>query len=1182
MKRYLRTLHLLLWLLPCSSTFALSENSMISEWLILGSFQSDTIHTALDTPYLSDEISIMPEKGMSSGPYTWQSAETNKNGELNFIQQNLPYTAYCVAYAAAYIFSPEERNVLLLTGSNDAVALWLNDKQVHHNLTYRLLKRGEDKVPVRLAKGWNRLLAKVVNTEGGFGLSVDIVDMDKNELDDIITSVRKPEEMVITSSSPYAYIDKIYLAPGKAKGSQRIYPLVISVKNLGKKGKYDTKALLDIRGLATRTERFNLDQTGKAVFSLASHNVERLLNRGGGVRILLNGRMHDFQIINLSPEMVLKSIFESDQLPTEAKVVHKMYMDLNENMYWYQKFTDKTLDTKDKTLSQIVQYGLRNEWDNFFKALETSFIELKEFSTIIKQDTLHMIGQSHIDMAWLWPWKETIDVCRRTFQSAINFFETEPDFKYIQSQAAAFEWMEQYEPELFKAIQKAVQDKRFFLVGGMWVEPDLNLIGGEALIRQFLYGKRYFKEKFGVDCITGYTPDTFGYAWSLPQILKKSGFKYFVTTKIRWNDTTDFPYSLFHWVSPDGSDILTCFPMALNSKCELDNIANHIKTFKKEKLVDLPVLYGVGDHGGGPTREHFKNIKKMQSLAAYPTAYYDDLDSYMNRVAVKYPDVPTYKDELYLEFHRGTLTTQGKVKKQNRQSEIALETAEKFTVFSDMEYPKAKLDSAWKLTLFNQFHDILPGSSIPRVYLDADKDYAKISELTQYITSSALQKIASEINLKDKDIPVVVFNTLSWERSGIVNVKLKNTNIKEIKDCNGEKTDFQQQDSVLCFYASDIPACGYKTFWLKTGKTKEQKNSLQVTETALENSFYKIEINPGNGNIRHFYDKINKRDVLEAGKEGNVLEFLQDIPDKYDAWNIGYTGKSWICEQVERVEIVEQGPVKAVLRYVRLFGKSKFTQDYILYADIPRLDIRTTADWHEEHILLKASFPVNVNADYATYDMAYGSIQRTTHPQTPAEKAKFEVPAHKYADLSEEQYGVTLMNDCKYGHDVNDNVMRLTLLRSPQTPMPHKRPDNYVAPFADQGKHEFNYSIYPHAGDMKKAASIRQSFQFNYPLLSVATDRHKGERKQSNSFLKVSAENVVVTAVKKAEDSQASIVRLYETFGDSSQVTLEWMQPVKQAWLTDMQENRISEIQTKGKNLTFAIKPNEIITLMIE
>ncbi|MCK4641912.1 MAG: alpha-mannosidase, partial [Candidatus Marinimicrobia bacterium] len=1046
--------------------FAQQEGKLIDNWLVLGSFKCDTIHQALDIKFLENEPHIFPDKGkadIASG-YTWRLYPVDKKGILNFLELELTHSEHCVAYAAIYIYSPTEKKIKLLVGSDDGIAMWINGTQIHKNVVWRGIHRGQDVVTARLSAGWNRLLAKVFNAGGGFGLAGEIIEHDNSVPTDLIYSTQKPKRFTSEGDSPFPFISSVKLGKSYLEGktNQRVFPVEATIIDFGEADKQECTLVTSWGEKQNVRTKFILKKLANVSIPLNSDNVKQALSSGLKIKTFINKKKYDEKSLQIEPTDVLTSIFTSDQIPSEAIALRPLYSDLEENLRWFSYFSSKELLLQKESSMACARAALCENWDLFLQTHKLDFEELNEFSKEIKKDTLHLIGQSHIDMAWLWRWPETIDVCRRTYQSALNFFDEEPEYKYIQSTAQAFLWMEERHPELFKAIQKKVREKRFFIVGGMWIEPDLNIPNGESLVRQFLFGKRYFREKFGVDCVVGYTPDTFGYTWMLPQILEKAGFKFFVTTKIRWNDTTEFPYHLFWWQSPDGSKVLTSFPFRLNDGLDLDENANDLFEYKKQNLNDVPILYGIGDHGGGPTRQHFAKIKKMQNLAVYPTAYHNDLRSYMERVERKYTDLPVWNDELYLEYHRGTITTQGLIKKRNRLSEIWLEEAEKLAVFSGMDYPQADLEEAWKQALFNQFHDILPGSSIPEVYIDANEFYDRVEETTQKIIKSGMHTIAEKIETKGKGLPVVVFNPLSWNRTDLVSLDVPGgIAINEIVDSRNRKYAFQQNDNQVMLIAADVPQNGYKTFWMRKGNPKKKINSLVVTETALENAYFRIEINPDNGNICSMYDKVKRREVFAKEQEGNVLQFFEDKPDRYGAWNIGYTGKEWQTEKVEKVEIPESGPVRAILRYTRVFRNSRFIQDYIIYRDIPRLDIHTYADWNEHHILLKAAFPVNVKTDEATYEIAYGTIQRTTQPETEAEKAKWEVSAHKFVDLSEPDYGVSLLNDCKYGHDIVGNMIRITLLRSPLTPDPIERPEGYVNPYADMGEHEFVYSLYP-------------------------------------------------------------------------------------------------------------------------
>ncbi|MBN2013332.1 alpha-mannosidase [candidate division KSB1 bacterium] len=1163
------------------------NGKLIEDWLVLGSFKCDTIDQALDITFVENEPHIYPDEGIVDHPSgdRWKRYSVNNNGQLDFLKLKLSYSTFCVVYTAVYIYSPIEKNIKLLVGSDDGIGMWMNGNLIHHNVKFRGLNRAEDIVPARLSPGWNRLLTKVFTGSGQFAVIAEIVNQNDSFPEDLVFSCNKPDTFKPKGVSSYPFLSGISLGNSyiSNESKQRLFPVDVTIRNLGKSTTDKCSVLFEWGQNQSTRLTFDLQHITSIVASLNSTDIGDALTTGISVKSFIGDKNYDEKIMRLTSEDILESIFSSEFIPAEAESLRTLAGNFIENMNWYSYFTGKNIEHQTEFLTEGTKAILAENWDAFLHIYDENTRELNGFSKEIKKDTLHLIGQSHIDLAWRWRWPETIDVCRRTFQSAINFFGEVPEYKYVQSQAIAFVWMEENYPELFKAIQQEVQAGRFFLTGGMWVEPDLNVPNGESLVRQFLYGKRYFKEKFGVDCVVGYTPDTFGYTWTLPQILSKAGFKYFVTSKIHWNDTTEFPYSIFWWGAPDGSKVLTCFPPTLNFDLDLDKSAQYVKDYEKQNLSDVPLLYGVGDHGGGPTRMHFERAKKMESLAAYPATFHNDLRSYMERIDRKYHDLPEWDNELYLEFHRGTITTQGLIKKRNRRSEVWLEEAEKLSVFSEIDYPQSALEHAWKDALFNQFHDILPGSSIPEVYIDANEMYDHVEDATQTMISSAMQAIAANVNTSGDGVPVLVFNPLSWMRTNLVEISVPDgMEISEIVDSKNNQAIFQQRGDQIHFVAIDVPANGYKTFWLHEGQPKQSKNELKVTETILENSFFKIEINRDNGNIRRMYDKRTNHDVFANEQEGNVLQFFEDLPARYDAWNIGYTGNQWQADTVEKIEIVETGPARAILRYIRTFQNSTFVQDYIIYQDIPRLDIRTKADWQEHHVLLKAAFPVNVQADMATYDIAYGSIQRPTNPITDAEKAKWEVSAHKFVDLSESNFGVSLLNDCKYGHDIVGNMMRITLLRSPLTPDPIELPKDYEAPFADMGKHEFVYSLYPHSGNYQQAFSYHKAYNINYPLIPQLTESHKGKLPAEQSFVTLVPDNLVLTVIKKAEDSNSTIFRGYEIHGKSAEAKLKFNRTIKNAWVTNLLEERQNQLKIQKNSVTFKVKPFEIFTVEIE
>ena len=825
--------------------------------------------------------------------------------------------------------------------------------------------------------------------------------------------------------------------------------------------------------------------------------------------------------------------------------------------------------------------------------------QTKPVSQFSNNYEIALAGNSHIDLAWLWRWRETVEVAKETFSAIMDNMEEYPDIIYVQSQAQAYKWMEEYFPQVFERIKKKVREGRWEIVGGMWAEPDCNLIDGESFIRQILYGKKYFKQKFGVDVQLGWNPDSFGYNWNMPQFFKKSGIDAFITQKISWNDTTVFPYFLFWWEGPDGSRILTYFPpTGYVGWLVAENMASGLKQFEKNTgLKNALILYGLGNHGGGPNRQMLDRLAEYREQTIFPKIKHLGVSQYLNTLPKKNLEaLPVWKDELYLEYHRGTYTTQAETKKFNRKSEVLLSNTEKLAAISSLfgkEYDQAAFKEAWEKVLMNQFHDILPGSSITSVYRDAKESYLEAHCTLNTILQESLLHLSQRMNTsrEKRGTPLLVFNSLSWERDGVVKVKIPDhlQGGALVLDRQGEEIPSQvlssQKGKLLCFIARNMPSLGYKIFTIQEGKSPSSQSSLKVNKTFLENRYFSIHLHPETGNIISIFDKLAKKEVLSSEACGNELQLFEDKPDQWDAWNIGYTGRNWKLDKAEDIRIVNEGPVMASLEVEKYFlGLSKarraptpdfpssfFSQEIVLYENLPRIDIHMEADWWEDHILLKVAFPVDVRSNWATYEIPFAFVRRPTTRNSEWEKARFEVSAIRWADLSNENYGVSLLNESKYGYDIKDNVIRLTLLRSP------KWPD----PMADMGKHQFSYALYPHQGDWRKANTVQKGYEFNNPLIAFFVDPHSGELPPSYSFFKASPSNIILVTVKKAEDREGLILRLYEAEGTPTQAQVEFFRSPKKVFELDLMENRQQALSCEKNSLALKFGKSEIKTIEI-
>lgn len=773
------------------------------------------------------------------------------------------------------------------------------------------------------------------------------------------------------------------------------------------------------------------------------------------------------------------------------------------------------------------------------------------------------IGHTHIDVAWLWTLAQTREKVQRSFATVIALMKKYPEYKFMSSQAQLYKYLKEECPELYEEVKAMVKAGRWEVEGAMWVEADCNLSSGESLVRQILYGKNFFKKEFGVDSKVLWLPDVFGYSAVLPQILRKSGVDKFVTSKIGWNETNRVPYDTFWWKGIDGTDIFAYFMTAqdkhrgrpvttsstYNAKLNPSQLQGGYDRYQQKDINrDIMITFGYGDGGGGPVRkdlEYYNILKK--GLTGVPKAKMEFAGSMLERVkkrAEKNPKTPTWVGELYLEYHRGTYTSQAKNKRNNRKSEFLFENAEMLSVMNEKlngaEYPAEELAQAWEVILLNQFHDIIPGSSIKEVYEVSSKQYEQLKVLGNELTSNAYKGIIDNVS---SDGGIIVFNPNSFVGNSTVRYNNKT------------------------YTVTDIPAKGYKVI-----KKPEIKGRVTVGDNYIENDFFKLVLDK-NGTFTKLFDKRNFREILKKGARGNVITAYEDFPRDYDNWEISnyYTDKSWEVDKVISVKPVSDG-ARAGLEIKKKFLSSTIVQTVWLYDDIERIDFDTYIDWKESHIILKTAFPLDINADKATYDIQFGSVERPTHYNTSWDAAKFEVCAHKYADLSEYGYGVSLINDCKYGHAIHDGVMSLTMLKS----------GTYPDPTADKCEHYFTYSLYPHAGDYKQAGTIRQAYMLNCPLTAFKAKKQQGSLPSEYSLLSVKDENVVIETVKKAEDGDGVIIRMYESFNKRTDTELKLGFDFKSVTLCDLMEKDVKTLRTKDGIIPITLKPFEIVTIKVK
>ncbi len=826
--------------------------------------------------------------------------------------------------------------------------------------------------------------------------------------------------------------------------------------------------------------------------------------------------------------------------------------------------------------------GEKSFFASLHKAQRTLQTGLKAFEARPEQGVLTLMGHSHIDTAWLWPLRETRRKVGRTWSTVLRLLERYPDFVFAASQPALYRFAKENHPKLYAQIKKRAQQGRWDVCGASWVEQDNNVPSGEALVRQFLYGNRFYEQEFGLRSRTAWLPDAFGFPWSMPQIMKKCQIDYFFTTKISWSQFTEFPYGYFDWKGVDGTAIRAIMPQeSYNGNPIPKHCIHQRESFQEKELLDeVPFPFGWGDGGGGPSPKMIEYAKRYENIYGVPRCQFGRIEDCFDRMAkeAEGKSLPVWNDELYLELHRGCQTTQAQTKKNNRTCEFLLQNTEFLATLALLHgggYEQQALNEAWCIVLTNQFHDILPGSSITEVYEVAAKDYDRARALVQQAWVSAQTHLDAAIDTEGPGTPLMVFNPLSWMRTECVQVQMQlhETPFHIVAPDGAVVPSQKTAEGELLFLASAVPPKGYAVYHLVAGESENAPptSQLKVSEKHLENDYLRIKIDKA-GRFTSVYDKFEEREILPKGEKGNILQFFDDRPGSNDAWDIDHNFECcrWEAKTTERIEVVEKGPLRAVVRVVHKTDRSTITQDIILAADAVRVDVATHVDWYEKRTLLKVAFPVDILSPRATYHIQFGSIERNTHENTDWDRARFEVPAHHWADLSEGDYGVALLNDCKYGYDVKDNTLRLSLLRSPVDPDPH----------ADEGEHTFTYALCPHGGDWREGV-VQQGFELNQPLLAWSTKAHTGQLPPVYAFADIDVEHVILDTVKKAEDSNALILRLYESYGQRGKVNLSLGQTPLSAVECDMMEENEAPVEIKGNTLSFSIKPYEIRTFKI-
>ncbi len=805
------------------------------------------------------------------------------------------------------------------------------------------------------------------------------------------------------------------------------------------------------------------------------------------------------------------------------------------------------------------------------------------------------IGSTHIDIAWWWTVEQTREKAARSFATALKLMDEYPDYKFMSSQPQLYEFVKDRYPALFERIKQRVKEGRWEAEGGMWIEADCNVTSGESLIRQFLYGKRFFKEEFDKDNKVLWLPDVFGYSAALPQIMKKCGIEYFMTTKISWNQYNKLPVDTFMWKGIDGTEIFThlitaqeegqpkeSFNTGYGVRLQPITAAKTWERYQhKEMNQDVLLSYGHSDGGGGPTRDMIENgVRLLKGFAGIGKVRMELVKPYFDQLkerCLASGKLGKWDGELYLEYHRGTYTSMARNKKANRKSEYLYQDLEFYSNWAKRygsDYPAEMLHRNWKTILVNQFHDILPGSSIHEVYEVTREEYEALQAEGSAVLDEKLQVLAANASgAKAKD--VVVFNSLSFDRDEYVAVDGADyAGVTGFADENGKVSPVQKTyDGKILFKAASIPAKGMKVF---TPVAAEEENKpFIITDDTIITPFYQIELDEAY-QFTSIYDSLNDRELLTEGEKGNVLMVYEDKPIYYDNWDIDiyYDQKYWPVEDVQSAKWIEVGSERAVLEIKRQFLSSPIVQKVIFYAEDPRIDFETYVDWKQFNLLLKVLFPVDINTKEATFDIQFGNVTRPTHKNTSWDQAKFETCGHKWADMSEGGYGVSILNDCKYGYGIHEGVMGLTLLKSGILPNPT----------TDQEEHTFTYALLPHNGNWKDANVVEEAYRLNVPVRTVCMKQDaKADDKQYLQFeSKNGSNNVIVETIKQAENGEGTVVRVFECKNTRTVGKLTLPKGVSEVKLCDMLENAVEDLPISEGKVEVKIRPYEIVTLLLK
>ncbi len=949
--------------------------------------------------------------------------------------------------------------------------------------------------------------------------------------------------------------------------------------------------------------------------SLKGSKVDSIIMAPSGIEIFLDGksltkydywadmRSHNLTIIERiepSREYLLALRFPKGdglggcEIKLRIQALDEMAFELSTVMQEIN-FVQKVLLEKEENLEENflravealnVEALKKRDWPKILSSLKKAEKALTLFQSRAKEYKVYLVGHSHIDMNWLWPMEDTIDVCLRDFDTVNKLMKEFPSLHFSQSQAAVYEIVRKKDPSLFNEVKKRIKEKKWESTSSTWVEGDLNMAAGEALVRQLLYGKTYTKKMLGANPKVCWEPDTFGHPVSYPQVLAKAGIKYYYFMRCGKK------LPIFWWEAPDGSRVLA-FNSIYNGEITAKNVVSIATEIARDYAIKSSMyLFGVGDHGGGPTRRDILTKMELDKRPALPNLIFSSSEYFYDEALKEKTDYPIVKDELNPIFE-GCYTTHSDIKKVNREGENLLLTAESLATLAslyDYSYPHSSLKEAWEKVCFNQFHDIFDGSAIHSSYEYSGKLGEEAKKTAQNIIEDSLTSLSSHIKTERKNkkaLPLIVFNQLGWSRDDLVAIEMPQEAFSSFHliDQKDNLVPFQIEGKKLVFVARKVPTFGYKTYWMVEGeKTPLSEAKLSINkEGKMESADYLLEIEPSTGVITRLYDKKAQKEIFRPSslmegnpdtysidKASNLLRLFKETPHSMSSWVIGNIEKVVNLSNGCQIKIEEEGPVRVILGINRSFNESRIEQKIILYRDLERIDFVTKIDWQEKGSqkegipMLRVSFHLNFSSPEATFEIPFGHIKRPALGE--------EMPALRWIDVSQADYGVSLINDCKYGHQVQGNSISLTLLRSPYEP----------DALPDLGIHHIGYAIYPHKGRWEKEKTIRKAAEFNQPLLAQWQKVQEGNLPSSFGLLNLEQSNLVVSGLKKTEDDKGIILRFYEVEGKKTTATLASNLPLASCIETNLlEEKERNDLSLIEEKVQIEVLPFEIKTLLL-